>query len=162
VEYLIDGYNLLHAMGWAPKPGGMSLERSRLRLVEWLSTLLGAQSADVVVCFDAIHGRGPTIEAVHRGIRMRYALGETADDLIEKIIADHHRPAHLAVVSNDHRIQQAARRRGATVLTCGEYVDRITEKRITTAEPEPVKIAEKPDVPSSAEVDDWLKRFGEE
>ena len=31
MEFLIDGYNLLHAIGWAPKPGGVSLERSRLR-----------------------------------------------------------------------------------------------------------------------------------
>jgi len=160
VEFLIDGYNLLHAMGWGPKPGGISLERSRLRLIEWLASALGAQSADVLVVFDAVHGRGQT-ETIHHGIRIEFSVGQTADDLIESLIAGYQPPNELTVVSNDHRIQQAARRRGATAWTCGEYVDWLTEKKITAVESGPVKVAEKPDLPTSQEVEDWLKRFGE-
>jgi predicted RNA-binding protein with PIN domain len=161
VEFVIDGYNLLHAVGRAPKPGGMSLERSRLRLLDWLATALGAQSADVLVVFDAVHGRGPTSETVHRGVRVQFSLGEAADDLIETMIAGYQPPSQLTVVSNDHRLQQAACRRGAKAWTCGEFVDWLAEKKISPAEPATAKIAEKPDLPSSQEVDDWLKRFGE-
>jgi predicted RNA-binding protein with PIN domain len=158
VEFLIDGYNLLHAMGWAPKPGGISLERSRLRLIDWLASSLGAQSADVLIVFDAVHGRGQT-ETVHHGIRIEFSVGQTADDLIESLIAGYQPPAQLTVVSNDHRIQQAARRRGVNAWTCGEYVDWLTTKKPTTAPSIAAKATEKPDLPTSQEIDDWLQRF---
>jgi predicted RNA-binding protein with PIN domain len=161
VEFLIDGYNLLHAMGWGPKAGGISLERSRLRLIEWLAAALGAQSADVLVVFDAVHGRGQA-ETVHRGIRIEFSVGQTADDLIESLIAGFQPPNELTVVSNDHRIQQSARRRGVNSWTCGEYVDWLTTKKPLGSAPPAAQVVEKPELPTAQEIDEWLQRFGSE
>ena len=156
---LIDGYNLLHALGMAPKPGGMSLERSRLRMLEWLAGELGDASADVGVIFDSRMMTGDT-EQTHRGIWMRFSRGQTADDLIEELIRQEPVPARLTVVSNDHRIQIAAKRRGCLFWDCEQFVDSLPSLKKKPPEVPQVEIGEKPLAPSVVEMDEWLRRFG--
>ncbi len=159
MQFVIDGYNLLYAIGLAPKPGGISLERSRLRLVEWLAARLVKDVADVCVIFDAVHNRGDS-EQVHRGIRMRFSSGETADDFIEKLIRDEPAPAQLTIVSNDNRLQAAARRRGCVPLTCGDYVERLIVGEKEARPKRPVKVlSDKPESTTEDEMADWLRRF---
>ena len=126
MQYLIDGYNLLHAIGWAPARG-VSLQRSRLRLLDWLATELQDRVENVSAVFDSAQDWGGN-ETIHRGIHLRFSRGETADDLIEKIIRDEPLPAALTVVSNDHRLQQAARRRGCVSWNCGD-LSRLDRRR---------------------------------
>jgi predicted RNA-binding protein with PIN domain len=160
MRLLIDGYNLLHALGMAPRAGALSLKRSRLRLLDWLSDQLGARSSDVCVVFDSKHeGRGS--EQAHRAIHVRFASNETADDLIERMVREESAPAALTVISNDHRIQHAATRRGCPCWDCNTFIDWL-QRRDATGPPAPrSEQSDKPDGPSDVEVDDWLKRFGE-
>lgn len=156
---LIDGYNLLHALGMAPKPGGMSLERSRLRMLEWLAGELGEEAADVGVIFDSQMMTGDN-EQTHRGIWMRFSRGQSADDLIEELIRQEPVPARLTVVSNDHRIQVAAKRRGCLFWDCEQFVDWLQSLAKKPREEPRAEVGEKPLAPSGVEMDEWLRRFG--
>ena len=53
MHYLIDGYNLLHALGRLQTRTG--LEKARLRLLSRLHTAFGNESVHVTVVFDAAH-----------------------------------------------------------------------------------------------------------
>src|SRR5438477_11517341 len=111
MSYLIDGYNLLHAMGLlGGRVGPTGLEKARLGLMGLLRAVYGEQAATVTVVFDAAHAPPGTPEAEdYQGIHVRFAVRqEQADDLIEALIHRESSPRQLTVVSDDHRIQRAA------------------------------------------------------
>jgi uncharacterized protein len=160
MRLLIDGYNLLHALGMAPRAGAVSLKRSRSRLLDWLSNQLGAREDDVCIVFDSKHKSDGAAQA-HGAIHVRFASRETADDLIERIVREESAPAALTVVSNDHRIQQAATRRGCAYWDCNTFIDWLQRRDATELTPKPsAERSDKPDTPTDAEVEDWLRRFG--
>ena len=155
---VIDGYNLMHALGMAPRPGH-SLERSRMRFVEWLAVELGHRCGEVCLVFDSVTSIGGN-EQMHRGVRMKFADARTADDQIEELIRAEAVPSRLTIISNDHRLQAAATRGGCLSWTCGEFVDWLQAGKKTPSEPAKAEVEEKPIVPSGSEIDEWLGRFG--
>jgi len=138
VRYLIDGYNLLHATGivGGPADGDTLLAQSRGALVRFLAEAQEALAlGSMTVVFDAA-GAPPGLpkENEHRGVKIRFAREyATADALIEDLIARHSTPRRLTVVSSDHRIQRAARRRKATAIDSDAWFhDLLRQKRHPT------------------------------
>jgi predicted RNA-binding protein with PIN domain len=116
MNLIIDGYNLLHASGVFPAAGPPTLERARRALLDHLVELLGPkQVARSTIVFDAVQAPpGLPRALMHNGLAVRFARrGGTADELIEELIAEETNPRNLLVVSSDHRVQRAARQRGA-------------------------------------------------
>jgi predicted RNA-binding protein with PIN domain len=115
---LIDGYNLLHASGVFPAESAMpTLENARLALLDFLAESLPAKQIErTTVAFDALSAPpGLPWEMTHRGLAVRFARrGGSADELLEELIAAEPDPRNLLVVSSDHRVQRAARQRGAS------------------------------------------------
>lgn len=125
---LIDGYNLLHQSDLLPRGRGQHwLRRARQRLLRRLATALDAPlRSETCIVFDASDPPpGRPARLLHQGIDVRFAVdAPEADDVLERLIARHPTPRRLFVVSSDHRIQRAARRR-----RCGfDDVDRWYEQ----------------------------------
>ncbi|MFO0900109.1 MAG: NYN domain-containing protein, partial [Pirellulales bacterium] len=158
---LIDGYNLLHASGILPRgrgPGG--LERARLALLNFLvESLEPAELARAAIVFDAPEtARGLTAEQVHRGLKVYFARGpEGADQRIEELIRLDSAPRRLVVVSSDHRLHRAARRRRATPVDSDVWHRQLVARRF--ARPDPAAAPAKP-VGKGDDVDYWLAQFG--
>ena len=161
MRYLIDGYNLLHAMGLVlGRVGPHGLERARLALLARLLGEHGTGAAGVTVVFDASRApRGTAAEEDYHGIHVRYALDGEADDVIEELIRLDAAPRQLSVVSDDHRIQQAGRRRRCAVLGCMEYLDQMERSRWPTAPPG--ESPAKPEGVSDDEARHWLREFAD-
>src|SRR5262245_50427036 len=161
MRYLIDGYNLLHAMGLlSGRVGPHGLEKARLALLGRLCGDHGAAVADVTVVFDAARAPpGAVPEEHYQGLHIRYALDSEADDVIESLIRRDAAPRKLTVVSDDHRIQQAARRRRCPVLGCLDYLDQMERlrKRKASAPETPAK----PEGVSGDETQHWLREFAD-
>jgi predicted RNA-binding protein with PIN domain len=154
--FLIDGYNLLHAAGFAGAGRVGRLEKARTKPLDWIADAdpVRAGAARVRVVFDAQGGRGDDGEQPHRGaVRVRFAYRQTADDLIETLLAAEAAPAAVAVVSNDGRLREAARRRGAAGWSCEAFTDwLLTGSPGPGVSPAPVpSIPEKPDGPIPAD-----------
>jgi predicted RNA-binding protein with PIN domain len=160
--YLIDGYNLIHAIGLLPKragPGG--LEKARLALLGLLHGVFGDDSATVTVVFDAAKAPpGSKPEQDYHGVHVHFATGGLlADDVIETMIRREAAPKQLTVISNDHRLQQAARRRQAQVMSCENFLDVLASRR--RAAPAPTASEpEKNETMTPAEAKRWLEEFG--
>ncbi len=180
---LIDGYNVIAPVA-APGRAGASgnsrwleAERKRLlrRLIEHLPESVRTRTC---VVFDA---RSPPPGAESQmnigGIEIRFAVDEPeADDLIEKLIIEHSAPKQLAVVSSDHRLKEAARRRGAVSLDSDHWLDELLEGRVTLATGIEIleesqenregqggcdSLEKKPTTPmTDTEVEHWLREFG--
>ncbi|HEY1378126.1 MAG TPA: NYN domain-containing protein [Gemmataceae bacterium] len=158
MPFVIDGYNLLHAVGALAGPvGPHQLAKARAGL---LGLITAAHASDpVTVVFDA--RRPPPdvpAEQVHGPVRVEFAVGGEADDRIEWLIAHDPAPKRLVVVSDDRRLQQAARRRGCAAWTCGEYLDWLDRQRPGPPRP---PTPEKPAGVGPTEAQRWLAAFGE-
>lgn len=109
-DLLIDGYNLMHAVGLARRRYGPGdLERCRDRLLKWLSrNLRDSERLRTTVVFDAKDAPvAGNLDLHFRDMTIRFAGKEAeADDLIEALIEYHSAPKRLIVVSGDRRLQR--------------------------------------------------------
>lgn len=114
---LIDGYNLLFASGvFGVERGARGGESSRRALLDQLADLLPpAEAARTTIVFDAADAPpGLPRQFAYRGLDVRFTPRKVeADELLETLIEQARDPRRLTVVSSDHRLQRAARRRQA-------------------------------------------------
>jgi uncharacterized protein len=165
MSLLIDGYNLLYASGILGRgigPGG--LERSRGALLNFLAESLDErQLAETTVVFDARDPPpGLPRQSRHRGMTVRFAdRGSDADAEIERLIAADSAPRRLTVVSSDHRLHRAARRRKAKPVDSDKWYAQVLRERIERARAK--SPSGKPsEPPTEGEVRFWLRQFGVE
>ena len=158
-SYVIDGYNLIHALGMIQRhmnPGG--LEDSRSKLLAFLAWAFGADSARVRVVFDAKHApRGVPKQQRRHGLHIHFApTNQSADDWIEKMIDEESQPRSLIVISNDMRLQNAARHRGARAWSHEALLDFLEKRAKPAAAPAD---DERFDALAPEELKRWLKEF---
>lgn len=161
MPYLIDGYNFLHAVGrLSPKSSYSALESAR----HWFMHLLQERHSSndpVTVVFDAKRPPRNRVDPTEVWIQFEYA--PIADDRIEDLIETNPTPQKLIVVSNDHRIQQAAQRRHCLVMTCLDYAEHnllnLRSRQSTpTVQVDPLS---KPDRLSEEETKQLLEAFSD-
>jgi hypothetical protein len=156
MRYVIDGYNLLHAWGLAPRQAG--IERARLNLLDRLRRAGG----DLTVVFDAARApAGAAAEHDYHGIHVRFILDGTADDWIEDLIRREPQPQQLTIVSDDRRLRQAGERRRCRVQGCLDYIEELQRGKPAPPAPAAGEAPAKPETPSEEETRHWLKEFGE-
>jgi predicted RNA-binding protein with PIN domain len=162
-SYLIDGYNLLHQTGaLSGRTSSAGLQKARLGLLGMLRGAFGEDAGLVTVVFDAARASpGATEVQDYHGIQVRFAIHQDqADDLIEELIRKAAAPSQLTIVSDDHRVQKAARRRHCPVLGCGEFLDMLARRRKQGKQRGP-DVASKPQRLSGEETEHWLKEFAD-
>lgn len=163
---LIDGYNLAHASGiLAHNIGPGTLERARDALIGFLAAALTeSERTTTTIVFDAKSAAPdqPCKQTVN-GINVVFAVGyETADALVEELIRDHSAPRQLVVVSSDHHIQRAAKRRRATPIDSETWFSELQRRRRQRLHRKHAT-HEKPSAPETeAEIDYWLQIFEDE
>jgi predicted RNA-binding protein with PIN domain len=133
MQWLIDGYNVMHAAGWlGARIGREAFRRARRRFLDDLAAVFEPSIVEqITVIFDASAPPGDfPVEGTYRGMSVVFAVNdENADARIERLIAQHSSPKSLVVVSSDHRIRQAAARRKAKVLTADQFWDLIDREK---------------------------------
>ncbi|MCA9062413.1 MAG: NYN domain-containing protein [Planctomycetaceae bacterium] len=131
---IIDGYNLMHAAGYArPRYGPGDLEQQRNRFVRHLLSLVRPDLlADLTVVFDAFASSGDQKTALHdtAATVVFAAPGTDADSDIEERLAGHSSPRQVVVVSSDHRIQKAAHRRRAKCVDSEVFWKQLTTEDV--------------------------------
>ncbi len=164
-DFVIDGYNLMHAAGLARQrygPGDM--ERARQRLLQLIRHgLTPEQRLRTTIVFDGHSSDRPvSAEFQFHGMLVFFSPpNREADDEIEDFISEHSAPKQLIVVSSDHRLHKAARVRRAHAIDSEEFVEQLQrfarEQRDGTAAE-----SSKTDgraVPENAE--EWFQEFGD-
>jgi predicted RNA-binding protein with PIN domain len=160
--FIIDGYNLIHALGMIRKdagPGG--LEKSRIQLLQFLAKSFGNDASNVTVVFDAERApRRAERQQVLLGINVHFApKGQSADDWIETLIREHTAPKQLVLVSNDARLERAAKQRGALGWSHEQLLDYFDRQRVVAGDSEAVQ--EKQNTMSPEEVKAWHEEFAD-
>jgi len=162
---LIDGYNLLYATditGQGRDAG--TLQAARQALLDFLTDSLQSNLLEkAVIVFDANNPPPGLPRRVRQaGLLIHYATGfPNADELLKQYLEIHTEPRQLLVVSSDHDVQRAARRRGADYIDSDAWYRKLLAKRNQPEDSETLLANEKPSGPPSAtEVKQWLEEFG--
>jgi len=90
------------------------------------------------------------------------AKNETADELIEELILSDFAPRRLIVVSSDHEIQRAARRRRAKTADSDAWYSELIRARWNREESSEETPARPPVPLLEEDVNYWLRQFGGE
>ncbi|MEN8128156.1 MAG: NYN domain-containing protein [Planctomycetota bacterium] len=156
MPYLIDGYNLLHAVQKTEEFAALT----DVQLCRAVSDYLRCVRDHGHVVFD---GTGPPDKSPFGGIPSLevYFSGPSceADDVIEDKIADNTAPKSLVVVSSDRRLRTAAAKRKAIDVPAELFWQTLLarlEKQANRPAPEP---AEKRHGLTERETDVWLDVF---
>lgn len=163
MKLLIDGYNLLHATNiFAGEGKGTELHRARLALLSFLAVAIKKRERDATtIVFDAA-GAPPGLPQTiaFEGITVRFARRQSsADELIEDLIDECVAPKALTVVSGDHRVQRAARRRGAKFIDSDQwYNDVRAAQRAAKSESASAEVKPSGDL-SPEQLAYWLSKF---
>jgi predicted RNA-binding protein with PIN domain len=160
--YLIDGYNLFHAAGYALPTGATrtAFESARNRFLDWLANAKSLRNgeAEFRCIFDAPNATVNFGSSSHRGVRYTFTYQQTADDLIEEVLRREARAKAMTVISNDGRLRDSALRSGALWMPCGDFVDLVNEGAPAPKAKSKSEAAEKPSAPGD-ELQELLKAF---
>ncbi len=150
MPHLIDGNNLMHAIG-------SSVGR------ESLCALLADLPTDqhpVCVVFDGPSPPAGVARQIEQfDVEVVYAAPKDADTILLMRIANNSAPRRLTVVSTDRQIRQAARRRRCQSVRSEDFAKTLlrTPRTGPNVPPEP---AEKQDGLAPHQTREWLREFG--
>jgi predicted RNA-binding protein with PIN domain len=117
---VVDGYNVTKR-GFAD----ISLEQQRGRLVNGLGGLAAQTRAEVTVVFDGAE-RVVGLPPAPRGVRVLFSRkGETADDLIRRLVRAEPAGRPIVVISSDREVADGVRRHGAYPLGSDTLLRRL-------------------------------------
>lgn len=153
-KLLVDTYNVLHITGVLP-PDLAGLDTPALARL--IARSRYAASSPALVCDGQTP---PDMPDVIDGVRIIYAgRGGDADSLLEQMVRADSAPRSVTVVSSDRRVQAAARKRRAIVLSSEQFLRTLAAD---ASRPEaPTKGGAKPPAPlAPGLVEDWLIEFG--
>jgi predicted RNA-binding protein with PIN domain len=142
--WIVDGDNVAHVRGGADR-----YEQVRADLVAAVVDHAARAGIETVLVFDG-HGRDRSIGAA----RIRFAGGETADTLIERLAHRSQHDREVTVVSSDTVLRHVAQRGGVQAMSAREYVDRLAAA--PSGEPPSQRAAQRYTVAES--VDDAIRQ----
>ncbi|MFD3688971.1 NYN domain-containing protein [Nocardiopsis sp. NPDC058631] len=121
VHLLVDGYNVTKT-GY----GTLPLADQRTRLMTSLEGLASRTKAEITCVFDGADVDAPPVAAPTRRVRLLFsAPGETADELIVRLVRAEPPGRPIAVVTSDKEIVSAVRRAGARAVPSAIFLRRL-------------------------------------
>jgi len=112
VHLVVDGYNVTKS-GY----GSLPLEAQRSRLVAGLGVLAAQTGAEVTCVFDGADLESRVVATPTRGVRVLFSpSGETADDVIRRLVRAEPQGRPVVVVSSDREVAEGVRAAGARAL----------------------------------------------
>ena len=118
VHLLVDGYNVTKT-GY----GALPLADQRTRLLSSLEGLASRTKAEITCVFDGADVETPPAMAQPRRVRLLFsAPGETADELIVRLVRAEPSGRPVAVVTSDQEIVNAVHRAGARAVPSAVFL----------------------------------------
>lgn len=121
-HFLIDGYNVLHKMPELVPQAGKSLADSRDGLVRFILDRRphGSLRNVITVVFDG--SEDVCSWPVLGEVKILFSKGETADDLIKRLIGEAPNPREVILVSDDRDLQYYAKAYAVSVWSVAQFV----------------------------------------
>ena len=123
-QWLIDGYNLLHALqSKAPKNTAFSREHLFAQVAEFASL----KKTPILIVLDGVGDEGELRAYRTTYFEVVFSQSVSADTCIEKYLFDHRQTKSLVVVTDDRAISNMGRGGGARVLSTSIFSELLKE-----------------------------------
>jgi predicted RNA-binding protein with PIN domain len=153
---LIDTYNVLHTVGVLPP------DLAGIDVPGLIRLILAGRYRDqkcILVC-DGQPEPGGAAAQPEATIAIRYSgRGRSADDLLGQLIRSSTAPRRLVVVSSDHEVQKAARKRRCTALSSAEFLQHLVSDTRGGRTGDAAPLRPRPGAMSETQVDRWMRVF---
>ncbi len=124
---IVDGHSVIFRRPALARQHAENRMVAREALIRELTALQDAGECAVVVVFDGTGSRASD-QTPPNGIRVFYsAAGQTADSLIERLVAKYAHTFDITVATDDHMEQTTVSSLGAAFISCGQLEDLIQE-----------------------------------
>jgi predicted RNA-binding protein with PIN domain len=125
--YVVDGYNLLHALKKAGDGLPEDFGRARARVVELLSALASRESVKVRVFFDGTPGELGSGDLAYPRVRVTFCGpgNGVADEAVREFVENASNAGKLTVVSSDIEVVKACKLSGAKVQSSQAMAKRL-------------------------------------
>lgn len=109
--YIIDGYNVLHALmkseGRGAEPARNDLERERERLLDQLTSYMAGTADRAIAVFDSKRARLERAETAAPNVEVYFgSFARSADSIIERVAYRLRQDETVVVISSDYVLQQ--------------------------------------------------------
>jgi predicted RNA-binding protein with PIN domain len=125
LHFLLDGYNIIKQ---TPNLNHGTLESQRLGLLSWINRdkPQGSINNSVTIIFD---GKEEFFGSHASGaIKVVFSKGQSADDLIKKIVEQYPLKKSLVIISDDKDIKLYVRALGAGILSVKEFTKGLLKR----------------------------------
>ncbi len=158
-HYILDGYNVLHAIPEYADIVVRDRETARKQLEQDVELYCRTGDIEVTIVYDSKHFPNAFTDYIdtRQPIIVFTSLVQEADDYIIEA-ADQIASTGTTIVSNDGKVLAGASHAGCATMSAQEFVDLIRKKSMGTPGKRPEKYRK--NGLSKDEVDEWLKLFG--
>lgn len=154
LNYIIDGYNLIHAIPSLKKMLAHDAPQAREALVHLLTRLTLNKKIRCTVVFDGVARPHRPAGATHAPLHVVFSSPLNADARIKSMIEQSKNRSQLTIVSSDREILDFAKVCSCSTLTSQSFSSLLFR--------EPGRGEEKDSTPlSKTEVEEWMKIFSE-
>lgn len=127
MHYLVDGYNLLFRLSSALE----DFTSMRESIIQDLNRRVQRLKMDVVIVFDAQYSQGEASRTHYNYLEILFSgKGETADDLIIKLLKRIDSPQRYTVVTSDKHLAWEARHLGAKTESVEAFLISLNKRYI--------------------------------
>lgn len=128
MHFLIDGYNLMKKMQ-LPKCHEFEQERNEFLLEIKRFSMMQSQRNKISVIFDGSPRYMHFQDLSNDNIDVRFSLDVEADDIIIEKVENAKNAKQIVVVTEDRRIINSVKERGATILRSTDFISQLADKK---------------------------------
>jgi predicted RNA-binding protein with PIN domain len=151
-HYIVDGYNLIHAIPSLKKLLAHDAFQAREQLAYLISRLTFKKKFRCTIVFDGV--KPPAPPPTHSPVHIVFSSPHTADARIKSMIEQSKNRSQLVVISSDREILNFARVCSCTTHTSKHFSNLLFEEADKGEEKDAAML-------SKSQVAEWLKIFGE-
>lgn len=153
-HFIIDGYNVIHAIPSLKKTLAHNGESAREMLIHSVSQLTHRKKFRCTIVFDGTTPNNSVKQSAHAPVHVLFSFPHSADAKIKQMIEQSKNRSLLVIISSDTEIMNFAKVCSCQTHTSKHFANLLSETSDT--------VTEKSDAPlTKSQIDEWLKIFGE-
>ncbi len=154
-HFLIDGYNVIHAIPALKKLLAQDSDSAREQLIHLISKLTIKRKFRCTVVFDGDQPKSRIKHSSHAPIHVVYSSPQSADAKIKQMIEHSKNRSLLVIISSDREILNFARVCACTTHTSKHFANLLFAEETSDGEEKDSSTL------SKSQVNEWLRIFGE-
>jgi len=153
-HFIIDGYNVIHAIPALKKTLLHDAESARELLIHSISQLTHIKKFRCSIIFDGTAPDRSPNQSTHAPVHVIYSFPVSADVKIKQMIEHSRNCSLLTIITSDREILRFAKTHSCQTHTSTYFQNLLSEASDTVTEKSDVTL-------SKSQIDEWLRIFGE-